>query len=128
MTQEEKIKDLEQRIALMDADSSALCADLAHWKNVAKGLKGYNSQLKRRVEHYRALDLEGDGLYEKKIAELEDAKRKIAELEKQVKAYMDKCDDLNVEIRGLKCKNETLADILEYETTPWWKKLLAMFK
>ena len=46
MTQEEKIKDLKERIAMMDADNSALCADLEHWKKVAAGLKGHNGQLK----------------------------------------------------------------------------------
>lgn len=46
MTQEEKIKDLEERIAMMDADNSALCTDLEHWKKVAAGLKGHNGQLK----------------------------------------------------------------------------------
>lgn len=111
-----------------ERELECLAEEVAHWKRVATGLKGYNSQLKKRVEHYRNLDLEGDGLYEKKIAELEDAKRKIAELEKQVKAYMDTCNSLNEEIRDLKCRNETLTDILEYETTPWWKKLLKMFK
>lgn len=114
MTQEERIKRLWEEVK--------------HWKKVAAGLKGYNSQLKAQVEHYKELDLEGDELYEKKIAELEDAKRRIAELEKQIKAYVDKCNDLNGEIREMKCKNETLADILEYETTPWWKKILMMFK
>jgi chromosome segregation ATPase len=125
---QKRIKDLEERLAMADANNSALCTDLEHWKRVATGLKGYNSQLKKRVEHYRALDLEGDELYEKKIAELEDAKRKIAELEKQIKMYTDKCNSLNEEIRELKCRNETLTDIIEYETTPWWKKLLKMFK
>ena len=105
-----------------------LAAEVAHWKKVAAGLKGYNSQLKAQVKHYRELDLEGDELYEKKIAELEDAKRKVAELEKQIKAYVDRCCDLNGEIREMKCRNETLADIIEHETTPWWKKVLMMLK
>ena len=35
------------------------------------------AELKERVEHYKALDLEGDQLYEKKIAELEEAKKLI---------------------------------------------------
>jgi len=43
---QKKIKDLEERIAAMQASDSALCADLAHWKKVAAGLKGRNVQLK----------------------------------------------------------------------------------
>ena len=45
MTQEEKIKDLEERIAIMQESDSALCADLEHWKKVAAGSKGRNKQL-----------------------------------------------------------------------------------
>lgn len=43
---QKRIKDLEERIAIMDADNSALCTDLEHWKKVAAGLKGHNGQLK----------------------------------------------------------------------------------
>lgn len=81
MTQEEKIKDLEQRIAMMDAGNSALCADLEHYKKVAAGLKGRNKQLSERVAHYKALDLEGDHLYEDKISELDNARKEIMRLQ-----------------------------------------------
>lgn len=63
MTQEEKIKDLEERIAMMDADNSALCTDLEHCKKVAAGLKGHNGQLKtlnqelsRELNQKKAID------------------------------------------------------------------------
>ena len=49
MTQEEKIKDLEERIAIMQAADSELCADLAHWKKVAAGLKGRNKQHNQKL-------------------------------------------------------------------------------
>ena len=68
---QKKIKDLEERIAAMDADGFELCADLAHWKKVAAGLKGHNRQLAKRVEHYKQLDLEGDELYEKRLTEID---------------------------------------------------------
>ena len=84
MTQEEKIKDLEERIALMDATDSALCTDLEHWKKVAAGLKGRNKQLEKQLEHYKELDLEGDGLYEKKIAECAEKDKVIEGLRCQV--------------------------------------------
>ena len=114
MTQEERFKCLEEGVE--------------HWKKVAAGLKGYNNQLKAQVEHYRELDLEGDELYEKKIAELEEANKRIAELENETDLLKTKCVDLTGALREMKCKHETLADILEYETTPWWKKILMMFK
>lgn len=36
---QKKIKDLEERIAMMDATDSALVVDLEHWKRVAAGYK-----------------------------------------------------------------------------------------
>ena len=70
MTQEEKINDLEERIAIMQADNSNLLSELEHWKRVASGAKGRNKQLSEQLQHYKGLDLEGDELYEKKIVAL----------------------------------------------------------
>ena len=92
MTQEEKIKDLEQRLALMDADNSALVVELAHYKKVAAGLKGRNKQLAEQVEHYKNLDLEGDHLYEDVITELDKAKKEINQLLKQICDVVPKKD------------------------------------
>lgn len=63
MTQEEEIKDLEERVALMDADNSSLKTDLEHWKKVAAGLKGYNAQLKTLNQQLsRELNQKADAL------------------------------------------------------------------
>ena len=123
MTQEEKIKDLEQRIAMMDADNSALCADLEHYKKVAAGLKGRNKQLAERVEHYKNLDLEGDMLYEKALAEI-DAKSKVIEgLHSQVTELSNRVTELKDKNTELKSLNRDLEIALEYEQRPWWKKI-----
>ena len=123
MTQEEKIKDLEQRLALMDADNSALLVDLEHWKKVAAGTKGRNKQLAERVEHYKNLDLEGDILYEKALADI-DAKNKIIDgLHSQVKELSNKVNELNDEKVKLKAENIDLDIALKYEQLPWWKKI-----
>lgn len=98
MTQEEKIKDLEQRIAMMDADSSALCTDLKHWKKVAAGLKGRNKQLSERVEHYRQLDLEGGELYEKRLAEIDRLKSIIEEKDRTIAGLQSQITELNKRI------------------------------
>ena len=122
MTQEEKIKDLEERIAAMDATDSALCADLAHWKNVANGLKGRNKQLSEMLQHYKELDLEGDGLYEKKIAECEEKDKVIAGLNSQV-AKLNRCvESKDGEIKALK---EQLESLQNYKSLPWWKKIFS---
>ena len=123
MKQEEKIKDLEERIALMDADNSALCADLEHWKKVAAGLKGRNKQLEKQLEHYKELDLEGDGLYEEKIAECAEKDKVIEGLRCQVNKIAIK----NKEIEATVFAKQELIDELELTVLelqkPWWKKM-----
>lgn len=84
MTQEEKIKDLEERVAIMQADNSKLLSELEHWKKVAAGSKGRNKQLMERIEHYKNLDLEGDHLYEDKIAELDAVKKEVERLRNDI--------------------------------------------
>jgi chromosome segregation ATPase len=153
MTQEEKIKDLEQRLALMDADNSALAVELAHFKKVAAGAKGRNKQLAEQIKHYKELDLEGDHLYEDKIKELEDAQReiqslrsfrndlvpiaKVKELEKSIEnknqfieQLQEKVQELKIQLCEAESKNDSQKPIIdELEETvnklskPWWRKL-----
>ena len=131
MTQEEKIKDLEQRIAIMDADNSALCTDLEHWKKVAAGLKGYNKQLEKRVKHYKQLDLEGDELYEKRLAEIDRLKSSIKEkdatiagLESQISKMSETMREQSNRIESLKSDVGVAEANLEYyKSLPWWRKL-----
>lgn len=102
MTQAEKIKDLEHRIELMNDGQSELVKQLEHFRNMASGYKGRNVQfqeevkkLKEQVKHYKELDLEGDRLYEEKLAEL-------AQLEKENKQLkLQPSDDINLIV---KCK------------------------
>jgi regulator of replication initiation timing len=120
---QKEIDDLKQRLALMDADNSALLADIEHWKKVAAGAKGRNKQLAERVEHYKNLDLEGDVLYEKALADI-DAKNKIIDgLHSQVKELSNKVNELNDEKVKLKAENTDLDIALKYEQLPWWKKI-----
>ena len=122
MKQEEKIKDLEKRMSLMEADNTALFTELAHWKNVANGLKGRNKQLSERLQHYKELDLEGDGLYEEKIAECEEKDKVISGLNSQV-SKLNRCiESKNNEIKALSEKLETLQ---KQVSTPWWKKIFS---
>lgn len=153
MTQEEKIKDLEQRLAMVYADNSALCTELEHWKKVAAGLKGRNKQLGERVAHYKALDLEGDHLYEDKISELDEARKEIEilrqarndvvpmtkyqELELSLGAKKKFIEQLQDKVKELMLKNTELQDEVNkkceiidgLENTinesykPWWKKI-----
>ena len=119
---QKEIEDLKQRLALMDADNSALLVDLEHWKKVAAGTKGRNKQLAKRVEHYKNLDLEGDILYEKALADIDEKNKIIDGLHSQVKELSNKVNELNDEKVKLKAENVDLDIALKYEQLPWWKK------
>ena len=131
MTQEEKIKDLEERIAIMDATDSALCTDLEHWKKVAAGLKGHNRQLAKRVEHYKQLDLEGDELYEKRLAEIDRLKSSIEEKEATIAGLESQISKMSETMREQSNRIECLkgdvgvaeANLEYYKSLPWWKKI-----
>ena len=120
---QKEIEDLKQRLALMDADNSALLVDLEHWKKVAAGTKGRNKQLAERVEHYKNLDLEGDILYEKALADIDEKNKIIDGLHSQVKELSNKVNELNDEKVKLKAENIDLDIALKYEQLPWWKKI-----
>ena len=131
MTQEEKIKDLEERIAMMDADNSALCTDLEHWKKVAAGLKGHNRQLAKRVEHYKQLDLDGDELYEKRLAEIDRLKSSVEEKEATIAGLESQISKMSETMREQSNRIECLkgdvgvaeANLEYYKSLPWWRKL-----
>lgn len=131
MTQEEKIKDLEERIAIMDATDSALCADLEHWKKVAAGLKGHNRQLAKRVEHYKQLDLEGDELYEKRLAEIDRLESSIKEKDATIAGLESQISKMSETMREQSNRIECLkgdvgvaeANLEYYKSLPWWRKL-----
>ena len=118
MKQEEKIKDLEERIAIMEATDSALCADLAHWKKVAAGLKGKVKQLTRQVEHYKALDKEGDEINESHIAIIEEKELVIMGLQEQVNKLANKNEKLVKEADAMKQELDYF-----YNKKPWYKRI-----
>jgi chromosome segregation ATPase len=131
MTQEEKIKDLEERIAVMQETESELCADLEHWKKVAAGLKGRNKQLAERVEHYKQLDLEGDELYEKSLAEIDRLKSIIKEKDTTITGLESQINEMLKTMREQSNRIECLksdvgvaeANLDYYMSLPWWKKI-----
>ena len=114
MTQEEKIKDLEERIAIMQESDSALCADLEHWKKVAAGSKGRNKQL---VEENRVLKnkislLEGDNSKEVKL--LRDA---LAVANESIANYSSQLHRTHVTLSDYK------AIVEWYDELPWYRKV-----
>lgn len=103
MTQEEKIKDLEERIAIMQESDSALCADLEHWKKVAAGLKGHNGQLKTLNQELSC-----------KLSQKADA---LAVANESIADYSSQLNKTNVTLSDYKTIVEW------YNQLPWWRKM-----
>ena len=103
MTQEEKIKDLEERIAIVDADNSSLCADLEHWKKVAAGLKGHNGQLKTLNQELSC-----------KLSQKADA---LAVANESIANYSSQLKNAHVTLSDYK------AIVEWYNELPWWRKM-----
>ena len=96
----------------MQADNSKLLSELEHWKKVAAGSKGRNKQLMERIEHYKNLDLEGDHLYEDKIAELDEVKKEINYLRQERSDVVPKKDYEELE-KSFENKNEYIEKLQE---------------
>ena len=114
MTQEEKIKDLEERISAMDSEKSSLVTDLEHWKKVAAGLKGRNKQL---VEENRVLKnkislLEGDN--SKEVEHLRDA---LSTANESIANYKSELYETKIKLTDYK------AIVEWYNELPWWRKV-----
>ena len=103
MTQEEKIKDLKERIAMMDADNSALCTDLEHWKKVAAGLKGHNGQLKTLNQELSC-----------KLSQKADA---LAVANESIANYSSLLNKTHLTLMDYK------AIVEWYNELPWWKRI-----
>lgn len=130
MTQEEKIKDLEQRISVLHDNNSQLCAEIDHWRKVAAGLKGRNKTLSKQilelgklVERYKKLDLEGDEINEKRIVEIAEKDKIINGLSEQVKDLSQKIKKSCDTIFGQKKEIEELNEQILILKRPWWKKI-----
>lgn len=103
MTQEEKIKDLEERIATMSATDAELCADLEHWKKVAAGLKGHNGQLKTLNQELSC-----------KLSQKADA---LAVANESIANYSSQLNKTHVTLSDYKAIVEL------YDELPWWRKM-----
>lgn len=106
MTQEEKIKDLEEKIAIMKVTDSALCADLEHWKKVAAGLKGHNGQLKTlNQELSRELSQKADAL---------------SVANESIANYSSQLNTTHVTL------NDYMTIVEWYNELPWWRKMFVL--
>ena len=111
--------------------------EIVSLKHQLGGLKKSNAnyrkkveQLKGQVEHYNGLDIDGDELYEKKVAEckelqtqLDMANLTIGELRGQIAYNNNQILEYKDRIASLQEENNGLYDAIEYEQKPWWKKI-----
>lgn len=98
-----------------------------------KANETYRKQIadyKKLANHNRAVDIEGDHLYEKKLAELERANETIQTKQSIIESFKKKCDGLIVENKAYVDKVAALNNVLaEAEETilelrkPWWKRI-----
>ena len=108
---QKKIKDLEERIATMAASDSALCADLAHYKKVAAGLKGRMQQMSVELQKSNTVIKEKNNA----IVGLESQAKEMSDtLKKQASRIEELKGDLSV----------AEANLEYYKSLPWWKKIL----
>lgn len=108
---QKKIKDLEQRISIMDADNSSLCADLAHWKKVAAGQKGRMKQMSVELQNSNTAIKEKNNT----IAGLES---QVKEMSETLRKQANRIEELKGEL------SISEANLEYYRALPWWKKIL----
>ena len=155
-----EIGEMEKTIQTIKGDNEALIMENLSLKRHLCGYKTSNNnykkqveELKARVAHYKALDLEGDHLYEDKIAELDDAMKEIERLKAVrddvvpkkdydelaeklesknafIEQLQEKAQNLmidNSKLQGTVNMNESLINELEETidelSKPWWKKI-----
>lgn len=155
-----EISDMEKTIQTIKGDNEKLIKENISLKRHLGGYKTSNdnykkqvAELKERIEHYKALDLEGDYLYEDKIAELDNAKKEIERLKavrndvvpkKDYDELVEKLESKNSfigqlqeKVQGLMIDNsklqctismnesitKELEEAVEELSKPWWKRI-----
>ena len=156
----DKLKEMQGIIQTLKDDNVSLMKENASLKRQIGGYKTANenykkqvAELKGRVGHYKALDLEGDHLYEDKIAELDDARKEIErlkavrndvvpkkdydELEKTLESKKVFIERLQERVQTLSLEKATLEStitlhegvikdlehVIDELSKPWWKKV-----
>ena len=108
----------------------SLKRQIGGYKTSNDGYRKKITELQERVEHYKHLDIEGDELYESKIAECDDLKAQLETKQGFIEQLQERMHEMSVIKAGLESeiavKNATIQDMdaeIERISTPWWKKL-----
>lgn len=128
-----------------------LTKEVSHLRSQIGGFRKANDMYRKKIKkleklakHNRAVDIEGDHLYEEKLAELEQTKKELCDVSLKVAEYKSsietkdgvieslkkKCSGLMVENKELTNRASALEELIdEAERTvaelrqPWWKRL-----
>ena len=123
-------KNHSEREIELECEIVSLKRQLGGFKKSNANYRKQVEQLKGQVEHYNGIDIDGDELYEKKIAECEKLQKQldmanltIGEQRGQIAYYNNQILEYKDRIASLQEENNGLYDAIEYEQKPWWKKL-----
>lgn len=128
-----------------------LTKEVSHLRSQIGGLRKANDMYRKKIKeleklakHNRAVDIEGDHLYEEKLAELEQTKKelektkkelgkcilKVEDKESDIEALQKKCSELLKTNKDLESRVAAFEELIdEAEETiaelrkPWWKRL-----
>lgn len=152
-----RVKHLEEseRLIMLDRDrlhqeNKSLKHKIGGYKTANENYRKQVSELKERVKHYKALGIEGDELYEKKIADFDQQKKEL-EKAREVECQSERENELESKLSEKQNIIETLQDSVQKERVrvselesevgkqkevitklentiselrkPWWKKL-----
>ena len=123
-------KNQSAREIELEGEIVSLKRQLGGFKKSNSNYRKQVEQIKGQVEHYKVLDIEGNELYEKKIAECEELQKQldmanltIGELRGQIAFYNNQILEYKDRIASLQEENNGLYNAIEYEQKPWWKKI-----
>lgn len=144
-------EDMEKTIQTIRGDNVELMKENAFLRKQIGGFKASNANYKKkvnylseRVEHYKNLCKESDGLYESTVSQLEE-KTKEADLLRESKALLEKereelenklsvksefissqkekYDSLRQCVSRKDAEIKDLEELVEHLQRPWWKKI-----
>lgn len=121
-----------------------LTKEVSHLRSQIGGFRKANDMYRKKIKeleklakHNRAVDIEGDHLYEENLAELEQTKKelgkcilKVEDKESVIEALQKKCSELLKTNKDLESRVAAFEELIdEAEETiaelrkPWWKRL-----
>lgn len=120
----ERIKVLEKDIEAYRKDGEKMCNEIlelrrsvASYKSAKTVRKRRIEELERQVEHNRAVDVEGDHLYEEALETIESMKKVEQGLNDQVMKLTEELEQVKRE------RNTLLVELYNERDKPWWKKI-----